>query len=108
LKELKLDYWKTIEAFEPVRSICGATPKPCTTSTFDEAEIRCAALGARLCTAPEIKAKVAKNTGCDLEYERIWITSSCARGVYGGGGRDNLVCVSTGYAFVRCCSDGVV
>jgi hypothetical protein len=46
-------------------------------ATFHEAESHCQAVGARLCTRPEIKADCAGATGCDFDAELIWSASNC-------------------------------
>jgi hypothetical protein len=48
-----------------------------TAVTLEEAEARCAAEGARLCTADELTDDVARGTGCKLDRARIWTASEC-------------------------------
>ena len=55
------------------KSICDAdNNKNATPHTFEDAVEQCAAQGARLCTPGELKAGVAKKTGCSLDMKKVW------------------------------------
>ncbi len=40
--------------------------------TYEEAEVHCENLGARICTERELKSRCAKGTGCHLNSEYVW------------------------------------
>lgn len=44
-------------------------------STYAEAEAACHAAGARLCTAPEIRAGCTQSTGCALDGALVWTSN---------------------------------
>ena len=65
-------------AWRPRRSGCsvwGASNAgwPCTRDkTFAEAKAICQAVGARLCTATELRSGCTAGTGCQFDFELVW------------------------------------
>ena len=46
---------------------------PCTRDkTFAEAKAICQAVGARLCTATELRSGCTAGTGCQFDFELVW------------------------------------
>ena len=59
--------------------------------TFEEAEVLCAEVGGRLCTAEEVAAGCTAGTGCDFDVKSIWTSTpvptcnNCPPGRYNEG-----------------------
>ena len=72
----------------------------------------CSSIGARLCSAAELEADVARGSGCQLDFSRVWTHTPCENGGYvvarGSTKATGLepVCLqpNSGRANVRCCS----
>ena len=97
-----------------VNGVCGESDQGlggCTLqTTFQAAESKCAAAGARLCTAAEIASKVTVGTGCNLDLAEVWTSTSCGINMYKtvqGGGASASVCTTqfSSTKGVRCCAD---
>jgi len=55
--------------------------------TWHEAFELCTSRGARLCSADELQANVAKPAGCDRDQQRVWSDTACGCGAaYSQGG----------------------
>ena len=74
----------------------------------------CEGAGARLCSAAEMSADEARETGCTLDEQQVWTSTKCDEGyelVYGAsnfGGGLTTCGDSHGLHFARCCADTVV
>jgi hypothetical protein len=80
------------------------------TDTYNDAAQLCAAEGARLCTADELKANVGQGTGCSVDYNPTWSQTPCVGGVLTRKGADDgaqAVCETNldSRRSVRCCAD---
>eukprot|EP00037_Helgoeca_nana_P030463 m.376491 g.376491 ORF g.376491 m.376491 type:complete len:1539 (-) comp28194_c0_seq1:146-4762(-) len=91
--------------------------------SYPEAKQFCEAVGARLCTLPELQADETHGSGCNYDFEHVWSSTSCPAcsstssafytqwgfsqvAVKDGGARTPAECVeSTELAFTRCCAD---
>ena len=76
-----------------VSDVCGASTLPSAgqeqgqegkrrcydAETWDAAEALCSSTGARLCTQGELRADVARGTGCGFDDEMTWTASRWAR-----------------------------
>lgn len=67
-------------------TVCGATPRsngtaegkcPSKQVPYHEAAGVCQGMGARLCTAEELRQDEARGTGCGLDLKRVWTSSTC-------------------------------
>lgn len=82
-----------------------------TKANFQTAQSACWSLGARLCTVEELAFDEAKGSGCELDDNRIWTSSSCNFGamtMLGSRGDDSekATCDQLDEQFaVRCCAD---
>lgn len=83
--------------------------------SWDAAKALCEAAGARLCSATELEADEARDTGCDYDTQLVWSGTSCADGIsfevtYGAALIGNMAaqCINrndVSIAAVRCCAD---
>ena len=109
----------------------GATPEVCGTSfnepksaclggggtgalrNWGEALGLCLEMGARLCTAAEIRAGELRSSGCGRDGKQVWSGTPCMAGsnpgfytVTGRGGETpQCLARDTGRAYPRCCAD---
>lgn len=79
------------------------------TLSHDMAEAVCTGTGARLCTHSELQNDVTAGSGCNLDSQLIWTSTTCTGGFYAARGLDDgapPVCAdaNTGLS-VRCCAD---
>ena len=84
-------------------------------ATHSEAYAICDAAGARICNADELQADAARGSGCQLDSQLVWTSSTCGDDpshVLIAMGRSSLVhprcfdtAAATRTAGVRCCSE---
>lgn len=85
---------------------------------YSQAEAVCGSLGARLCTAEEVSAGVAADTGCGWDRKTIWTRTSCrvplsgqeGHVVLAGAPSDDIVATCEAKSAeqgIRCCADRV-
>jgi len=81
------------------------------TDGWPHAEAICQEIGARLCTAMELKAGVSMHSGCGHDAARIWSADKCKKGKIDGHmsfvGQGTIPLCSPDYGnnAVRCCAD---
>lgn len=72
------------------------------------AEDACYDMGARLCTADELNANVAKGTGCGFDSKWVWSRSACNAGfMQVKKSKQKCVAATSTADGVRCCADRV-
>mmetsp|Transcript_21581 Transcript_21581/g.25520 ORF Transcript_21581/g.25520 Transcript_21581/m.25520 type:complete len:305 (+) Transcript_21581:72-986(+) len=107
-----VDAWSTSDA-----TVCGESDwglGGCSDEiTYDNAELFCTSVGARLCTLSELQADEAKATGCNYDYELVWSSDSCGTDQYyveygstlqGSASSCESKSTSSGI-YARCCAD---
>jgi hypothetical protein len=66
-------------------------------ASLHDAMVACAGVGARLCSAAELSADVAKGSGCSLDHQLVWSSTNCSIGstlvVRGSADSGDRVCV---------------
>ena len=76
--------------------------------SYGVAAATCAANGARLCTAAELRGKVAAGSGCGMDGRFTWTGTACAEGFVAarGNGRGSTKCLraSDTSPSIRCCA----
>jgi len=78
---------------------------------FQDAKALCESVGTTICTSGEIEADVAQFSGCKLDTERVWTSSSCGTGMMtrAGGSTSAKIflpqCATVNTMhYVRCCT----
>lgn len=81
-------------------------------ATHGTAANTCERVGARLCTATELKRDVARGSGCSLDSKAVWTAITCKRGNGKAGwlavqrGRsDTCLHANSKKPGIRCCAD---
>ena len=103
--ELEADGFK----FKKSDTVCAMSV--CDSVSWAEADARCAAFGARLCTGKELAANVAKGTGCSFDTQMVWTWDRCGAHMFQAApGSSRLEraaeCSSLDAQYaVRCCAD---
>jgi len=97
----------TVCGFSEINGFCFNLEK----YPLEAAEYLCESVDARLCSASELSANVAKDTGCAIDSEYVWSGDKCPKGnmVVAGSAeaaaKKPARCVaSTSTASIRCCS----
>ena len=97
----------TVCAFSEINGFCFNLEK----YPLEAAEYLCESVDSRLCSANELSADVAKDTGCAIDAEYVWSGDKCPKGnlVVAGSSAAAISkptrCVATtSIASIRCCS----
>jgi len=65
-------------------SVCGGSQlfgsRCLLAASFEEAEQSCSNIGARLCSAKELRNDEARGSGCGMDTKRVWSSTPCALG----------------------------
>lgn len=96
-----------------ISGLCHKSNPGVDTHTFDDAVNVCTTVGARLCTAQEVKDGLVRGTGCAMDHKMVWTSTSCGDDasltVIGSGtGPGRCTSRADGSPSVRCCADAVV
>eukprot|EP00037_Helgoeca_nana_P017055 m.161001 g.161001 ORF g.161001 m.161001 type:complete len:107 (-) comp23817_c0_seq4:76-396(-) len=83
-------------------------------ATWEEADVGCRGMGARLCTAHELWSNIPKGTGCMGDRFIVWSSTTCPGNTHFAGygknpfGNWGVVAgcrASSEGAAIRCCAD---